>query len=1125
MGITSSTIKIVNDTSTDIVTTSVSGLDSFDFVKRNHPSNKLNGLSINAKRSVECIVDLYSPASHCPVTVTLTFKDKSEDTFRIDLKYAVGCCARFNHSQRSHKMAYRLDNKKIIVTIENTAEQNKNEEAEELLRKAREAMRQRLYDRSLDHLNRAKNLATRADIFRNIRSEESKVCSSYGDSIFAAGLTMERAENLQAAEGKFSKAMSFFQRSLKLVYSGETQQKIHLSELKISGNRSVSEAMKLKDEAFEMVDNEEYGTALNKYEVALHKYKEARRTYVEGSRLREEYFSDSVKRVEQQIEEIDGATTNTKERKRNQEATELIILAKTATNEHRYYHSLEYLNRAKILTNQSDAIKTIKNEECQVYCLLGETLFQEGMRLENDGSSKRAQRKFDEAKSCFQQAVNLDIFGQETESLFHRTMSWVQGKVGLFQNKPQQNLHISELKISGNNSFFQAAKLKNQAVDMIRTRNYQMALNKYAAALGKYQEAKKKFAEGAKYRKEYFSNSLTVIDAQIVQITDAMESTYERKRSEEFEQLMGDAREAKEQRKYDFAFKCLERARILANQANTVEINNEESQVCNLYGEALFKEGVSLEEEGHFEKAHTKFVEAKSMFQRAGEEFQRQLYLIETMIDRNRSLTQASKLKDEALQLIKKEEYFLALNKFDDALNKHEEAREVENTGLCQHFSTKAINKQIEQITLAIENTKSKALIQKAKEAAKQHFFEFALENLDRAKAFANQSEAIECIKSEERHVLNLCGNTMLEEGLLWEKEGHLERAQDKFEKAKSSFQKVMALDENERALFTKVKSWFAQNIGLSNEIQQKLRLCELKISANGIFAEAIELKKSAVEMVKSEQYQMVVDKYNAALTRFEEAKTQYVDCEHYKKEYFADSVAIVNEQIQETTHAIENTVKTIQNEEAKKLVKQAKKQSSYQLALECLNRAKTLANQTDTIDSITNEESRVYSLYGDTLFAEGVNLEKIMQSKEAQSKFDKAMTVFALVQGKEGQDKLNLVKLKINGNKNFNEGVEFENEAAILEKGRRKTALNEALGKYREAREDFVEGVGQREEYFCESVQVVDERIEEVAVAVNDLNCVQKLQDKVSGLTINNQTQEVVQFTGDQAVVIQRCI
>ena len=104
---------------------------------------------------------------------------------------------------------------------------------------------------------------------------------------------------------------------------------------------------------------------------------------------------------------------------------------------------------------------------------------------------KEGTKKFDEAKSCFQLSVNLDIFGQEAESLFHRTMSWVQGKVGLFQNKPQQNLHISELKISGNNSFFQAAKLKNQAVDMIRTRNYQMALNKYPAALSKYQEAKK----------------------------------------------------------------------------------------------------------------------------------------------------------------------------------------------------------------------------------------------------------------------------------------------------------------------------------------------------------------------------------------------------------------------------------------------------------------------------------------------------------------------------------------------------------------------------------------------------------------------------------------------------------
>ena len=47
-------------------------------------------------------------------------------------------------------------------------------------------------------------------IVRKIRSEESEVYSSIGDSICAAGLTMQRAENLQAAEGKFSKAMSFF---------------------------------------------------------------------------------------------------------------------------------------------------------------------------------------------------------------------------------------------------------------------------------------------------------------------------------------------------------------------------------------------------------------------------------------------------------------------------------------------------------------------------------------------------------------------------------------------------------------------------------------------------------------------------------------------------------------------------------------------------------------------------------------------------------------------------------------------------------------------------------------------------------------------------------------------------
>ena len=50
-----------------------------------------------------------------------------------------------------------------------------------------------------------------------------------------------------------------------------------------------------------------------------------------------------MKRVEQQIEEISAATTITKERKQDQEATKLIEIAKTATNQHWYYHSLDYL--------------------------------------------------------------------------------------------------------------------------------------------------------------------------------------------------------------------------------------------------------------------------------------------------------------------------------------------------------------------------------------------------------------------------------------------------------------------------------------------------------------------------------------------------------------------------------------------------------------------------------------------------------------------------------------------------------------------------------------------------------------------------------------------------------------
>ncbi|KAJ3651320.1 hypothetical protein Zmor_017370 [Zophobas morio] len=128
MGTTTSTIKIVNNTNTDIVKTSVFDMDKFDFQDSpNRPDRNLDKISILAKASIERQQDLFSPASHCPFTITLFFSDQTEDTFSIDLKYAVGCCHRFSHSKGTRKISHSVHDKKIIIIIDNPTEQCKEE--------------------------------------------------------------------------------------------------------------------------------------------------------------------------------------------------------------------------------------------------------------------------------------------------------------------------------------------------------------------------------------------------------------------------------------------------------------------------------------------------------------------------------------------------------------------------------------------------------------------------------------------------------------------------------------------------------------------------------------------------------------------------------------------------------------------------------------------------------------------------------------------------------------------------------------------------------------------------------------------------------------------------------------
>ena len=688
MGTTPSTLKIVNDTSTDIVDTSVSDLNDDHFVQTNHPRSQLRGLSINAKRSVERLVDLR--ANHCPATITLLFKDKTEDTVRIDLRCFCPSPYIFDHTTRSHKISRTVGNNKIIITIENTAEQKKNEEAEELLRKAREAMRQRLYDRSIDHLNRAKNLARQADTIKEIRCEESEVYSSFGDSMFEKGLSMERV-HLEAAQNKFSRAKSFFQRSLELVWNQEAQEKTRLSELKISGNRSVKEAMKLENEPSEMVGNEEYETALDKYEAALRTYEEAKRKFEEGKTCRYALFVDSVDAVEERIEHVNVSIKNTREKKQNEEAKELLQEAKTATLQQLYDVALDYLDHAKTLTGRFDTLDDIKKEESRVCSLYAETVFEEGLQCEQREHSEMAQNKFDIA-----------------ESLLRRSLRLVSSRETL------QKLRLVELKIGGNKGLSQALELENKALEMSENKQYEKALNIYLAALSTYKEVRDKYLKGARCRQEYFSNSINIVNQQIDQVEAAIDNTGKQQHNEEAKALMKTAEEAMKQRLYHLALQHLEGAEILANQPDTLNsIKTQKSQICSVYGTTLFEKGLNLEE-GNADQAKMNFSKAKSLLKRGMklvdcDETKNKLRLVELKISGNSKFNKAVKLDNEASSFQEQEQYKEALNKYHAALGKYDEAKEDYGEGARhkeEYFadSVKIVDEQIERVEVAVND-------------------------------------------------------------------------------------------------------------------------------------------------------------------------------------------------------------------------------------------------------------------------------------------------------------------------------------------------------------------------------------------------------------------------------------
>jgi hypothetical protein len=116
-------LRIVNNTTTGL-TTSVSGVDSYDWDGGSRPDQNFNGVSIRAKSSEERRAEVNKYAKKCPFTMTLHFEDGSVDVFKINQKYAINVVdAEFDHSTRSHNIYYeRSGDKELVIRIENTKE-------------------------------------------------------------------------------------------------------------------------------------------------------------------------------------------------------------------------------------------------------------------------------------------------------------------------------------------------------------------------------------------------------------------------------------------------------------------------------------------------------------------------------------------------------------------------------------------------------------------------------------------------------------------------------------------------------------------------------------------------------------------------------------------------------------------------------------------------------------------------------------------------------------------------------------------------------------------------------------------------------------------------------------------
>ncbi|KAJ3665568.1 hypothetical protein Zmor_001059 [Zophobas morio] len=201
----------------------------------------------------------------------------------------------------------------------------------------------------------------------------------------------------------------------------------------------------------------------------------------------------------------------------------------------------------------------------------------------------------------------------------------------------------------------------------------------------------------------------------------------------------------------------------------------------------------------------------------------------------------------------------------------------------------------------------------------------------------------------------------------------------------------------------------------------------------------------------------------------------------------------------------VKNTSQQLQNEKAEEKNKEGEalmKQKQHEAAMKKFDEALGLANQAATTNKVKKNKSQACNEFGKACLQQGCDLEadvKQDKSKEAQGKFDQAKRMFqqaiSLSNVAEYQKNMNLVNLKIEGNRLFNEANDLEQAAFTLFKNGAsdnsvaQNKYKEGLEKYKEAVKKFEAGAKIDPSKFDDSVTIANECVTEVAKVIDNID------------------------------------